>query len=99
MTRVLLPVAWKTASKEAPARYVCFEVLVAPLRVWARGLFSAEAAVELLIGHRLWLYRDDFREIGVEFGWETFSGRVMGVGRPRGGGRRAGCGCPAVLGL
>ena len=51
--------------------------LVAALRVWAKGLFSAEAAIELLIGHRLWLYRDDFREIAVEFGRETFSGRVM----------------------
>jgi hypothetical protein len=47
--------------------------------VWAKGLFSAEAAIELLSGHRLWLYRDDFREIGLEFGWETFSGRVMAV--------------------
>ena len=45
--------------------------------MWAKGLFSAEAAVELLIGHRLWLDRTDFREIGVELGWETFSGRVM----------------------
>jgi hypothetical protein len=32
--------------------------------VWAKGLFSVEAAVELLIGHRLWLYRGDFRENG-----------------------------------
>jgi len=47
--------------------------------VSAKGLLSTEAAVELLIGHRLWLYRDDFREIAVEFGWETFSGRVMAV--------------------
>jgi hypothetical protein len=45
--------------------------------VWAKGLLSAEAAVELLIGHRLWLYRGDFRAIGVEFGWEMFTGRVM----------------------
>ena len=45
--------------------------------MWAKGLFSAEAAVELLIGHRLWLDRTDFREIGVELGWETFGGRVM----------------------
>ena len=54
-----------------------FEDLAAALRVWVKGLLSMEAAVELLIGHRLWLYRDDFREIAVEFGWETFSGRVM----------------------
>jgi hypothetical protein len=45
--------------------------------VWAKGLLSVEAAVELLIGHRLWLYRDDFRAIGVEFGWEMLTGRVM----------------------
>ena len=38
---------------------------------------SAEAAVELLIGHRLLLYCGDFRAIGVEFGWEMFTGRVM----------------------
>ena len=54
-----------------------FEDLAAALRVWAKGLLSTEAAVELLIGHRLWLYRDDFREIAVEFGLEAFSGRVM----------------------
>jgi hypothetical protein len=72
----LTPAARNTASKEA-RHTTCFEDLIAALRVWAKGLFSAEAAVELLIGHRLWLYRDDFREIGVEFGWETFSGRVM----------------------
>jgi hypothetical protein len=47
------------------------------LRVWAKGQFSTEAAVELLIGHRWWLYRDDFRDIAVESGWETFSGQVM----------------------
>ena len=45
--------------------------------MWAKGQFCTEAAAELLIGHRLWLYRDDFREIAVEFGWEPFSGQVM----------------------
>ncbi|HUY47126.1 MAG TPA: hypothetical protein VMV92_15560 [Streptosporangiaceae bacterium] len=25
----------------------------------------------------MWLYRDDFRAVGVEFGWEMFTGRVM----------------------
>jgi hypothetical protein len=44
--------------------------------VWAKGLLAAEAAVELLIGHRLWLDCDDFREVAVEFGWEPFSGQV-----------------------
>ena len=54
-----------------------FEDLAAALRVWAKGLLSIEAAVVLLIGHRLWLYRGGFREIAVEFGSEAFSGRVM----------------------
>jgi hypothetical protein len=51
--------------------------LAAALRVWAKGLLSAEAAVELLVGHRLWLFRGDFLGIAVEPGWEVFSGRVM----------------------
>jgi hypothetical protein len=45
--------------------------------VWAKGLFTAEAAVELLIGHRSWLYREDFLEIAVEFGQGIASGAVM----------------------
>ncbi len=45
--------------------------------MWAKGLLAAEAAVELLIGHRLLLYRDDFGEVAVEFGREPFSGQVM----------------------
>ena len=34
--------------------------LSAALRAHARGLLAVEAAVELLIGHRAWLHRDDF---------------------------------------
>jgi len=34
--------------------------------VWAKGLLACEAAVELLIGHRWWLVRDDFL-VRVEF--------------------------------
>jgi hypothetical protein len=45
-----------------------FEDLAAALRAWAEGLLNTEAAVELLIGHRLWLYRDDFPEIALELG-------------------------------
>ena len=56
-----------------------FEDLAAALRVWAKGLLSAEAAVELLIGHWLWLCRSGFREVAGEFGSEAFSGRVMGA--------------------
>ncbi len=36
-----------------------------------------EAAVELLIAHRWWLYRRDFVDVAVEPGWEVFSARVM----------------------
>jgi hypothetical protein len=52
-----------------------FEDLAAAFRVHAKGLLAAEAAVDLLIGHRLWLYRDDFLDIAVEPGWEVFGGR------------------------
>ena len=45
--------------------------------MWAKGLFSAEAAVELLIGHGSWLCREDFLEIAVEFGQGIVSGVVM----------------------
>jgi hypothetical protein len=45
--------------------------------VWAKGLFSTEAAVELLIGHGSWLYREDFLEIAVEFGQGIAGGAVM----------------------
>jgi hypothetical protein len=45
--------------------------------VWAKGLLCLEAAVELLIGNRSWLFREDFLEIAVEFGWEVFSRRPM----------------------
>jgi hypothetical protein len=33
---------------------------VAALRAHARGLYHAEAAVDLLVGHQRWLCRDDF---------------------------------------
>jgi hypothetical protein len=51
--------------------------LSSALRVWAKGQFSTEAAVELLIGHRSWLFREDFLAVAVESGWEVFSGREM----------------------
>jgi hypothetical protein len=47
------------------------------LRVWAKGLLCLEAAVELLIGHRSWLFREDFLSIAVESGHEVFSGREI----------------------
>src|SRR5882724_2290795 len=54
-----------------------FEDLTAALRLWAKGLFSIEAAVELLIGHRSWLYREDFGELAVEFDREMVNGSVL----------------------
>jgi hypothetical protein len=43
--------------------------------VWAKGLLVCEAAVELLIGHRCWLVRDDFL-VHVEF-CGGFHGELM----------------------
>jgi len=63
--------------RRTPRLTTCFDDLAAALRAWAKGLFSTEAAVELLIGHRSWLYREDFREIAVEFGQGITSGAVM----------------------
>ena len=45
--------------------------------MWAKGLFSTEAAVELLIGNRSWLFREDFLEIAVESGQGIADGAVM----------------------
>ena len=60
-----------------PRFTACFDDLAAALRLWAKGLFSTEAAVELLIGHGTWLYREDFLEIAVEFGREIADGVVL----------------------
>lgn len=43
--------------------------------MWAKGLLTCEAAVELLIGHRSWLVRDDFL-VYVEF-CRGFGGESM----------------------
>jgi hypothetical protein len=51
--------------------------VAAALRVWAEGLFRAEAAVELLIGHASWLRRGDFLELAVEFGEGVVDGVVL----------------------
>jgi hypothetical protein len=42
------------------ARVVEQPTLAPPLRVHARGLYSVEAAVEILIDHATWLRRNDF---------------------------------------
>jgi hypothetical protein len=43
--------------------------------VWAKGWLPTEAAAELLISHRAWLERDDFRRMAVVFRWEPFRDR------------------------
>ena len=63
--------------RRTPRLTTCFDDLAAALRVWAKGLFSTEAAVELLIRHGSWLYREDFLEIAVEFGQGIAGGAVM----------------------
>jgi hypothetical protein len=37
------------------------------------------AAVELLIGNRSWLFREDFLEVAVEFGWEVLIEFIHGA--------------------
>jgi hypothetical protein len=44
--------------------------LLAALRAHARGLYCEQAAVELLIGHRGWLDREDFAGRFVQVGGE-----------------------------
>ena len=66
-----------TARRRTPRLTTCFDDLAAALRAWAKGLFTAEAAVELLIGHRSWLYRQDFLEIAVEFSQEITGGAAL----------------------
>ena len=67
----------RRSRRRKPRHTTCFEDLVAALRVWAKGLLCLEAAVELLIGNRSWLLREDFLEIAVESGWEVSSRRPM----------------------
>ena len=47
------------------------------MRAWAKGWLPTEAAAELLIGHRVWLEREDFLQVAVEVRWEPFLGRQV----------------------
>jgi hypothetical protein len=47
------------------------------LREQAKGLFCEEAAIELLIGHRCWLLRDDFVDKFVEIFENADTGAQM----------------------
>jgi hypothetical protein len=51
--------------------------LAATLRAWAKGLLCLEAAVELLIGHRSWLLREDFGQVAIEAGRHVFTGQAL----------------------
>lgn len=53
-----------------------FDELVAGLRVWARGLLGLQAALELLVGHRFWLGRNDFLAVAVEVDRDHVTGDV-----------------------
>ncbi|HEY6794594.1 MAG TPA: hypothetical protein VI248_07915 [Kineosporiaceae bacterium] len=54
-----------------------FEDLAAALRACAQGVPCLVAAVELLIGHRFWLRREDFLERFVEVYVEEMTGRGL----------------------
>jgi hypothetical protein len=47
------------------------------MRVWAEGLLGLEAAVELLIGHRVWLTRADFAAAALMSGRDGITGAAM----------------------
>ena len=53
--------------------------LAAPLRAYARGLYPAEAAAELLIEHAAWLRRDDFTARFVHHSSGTISGTDIAI--------------------
>ena len=45
--------------------------------MWARGLLCLQAAVELLIGHRQWLWRRDFGDVAVSRARHVFTGEEL----------------------
>jgi hypothetical protein len=47
------------------------------LRAWARGLWCLQAAVELLIGHERWLWRDDFGDVALGWTRHVFTGQPL----------------------
>ena len=70
-----------------------FDQIATGLRAWARGLYPLEAAVEVLLAHRGWLHRTDFRRaalwisddgpsfIGIDWAAvATFAGRAPASG-------------------
>ena len=64
-------------SRTTPRLTACFDDLADAIRAWAKGWLPAEAAAELLIGHRSWLEREDFLQVAVEAGWEPLRERMV----------------------
>jgi hypothetical protein len=58
--------AHATEDRRNPRPATHFEDLSAALRAHAQGLYCTVAAVELMIGHRFWLGREDFIDSFVE---------------------------------
>lgn len=44
---------------------------------WAKGWPGTKAAAELLIAHRAWLERDDFRQQAVMIRWDPYQERFV----------------------
>lgn len=42
-------------------------------RAWARGSYSMEAAVELLIRHGVWMHRPEFRRYAIDYVTATYT--------------------------
>ncbi|SDR05465.1 hypothetical protein [Thermostaphylospora chromogena] len=53
--------------------------LAAALRRWARGTYTIEAATELLIRHRYWPARAEFRRLAIEYVTDTYDGEPLAV--------------------
>jgi hypothetical protein len=63
--------------RTTPRLTTCFDDLAEAIRAWAKGWLPAEAAAELLIGHRAWLLREDFLQVAVETRWDAYRDRVV----------------------
>ena len=67
------------AGRRSPRHTTCFDELAAALRTHAKGLYHAEAAVELLIGHKRWLCRSEFVSRFVWVGRALVGGGLLAV--------------------
>jgi hypothetical protein len=77
MIRGLLAAGSGRCGRTTPRLTTGFDDLADAIRAWARGWLAAEAAAELLIGHRSWLLREDFLQVGVEIRWDAYRDREV----------------------